>query len=152
MSDFPTFVLAAFALIFDDGGRVLLCHRTDADLWNLPGGGVEDSETPWEAVIREIEEETGLQARVERLEGVYAKPRQGQVIFSFRCEVTGGELTPTAEADRCEYFAVDDLPANTVPKQVERIRDAVSDQPRPILRLQASPSVWEALSERPPQV
>lgn len=140
-------VLAAFALIFDEAGRVLLCHRTDADLWNLPGGGVEEGESPWDAVVREVLEETGLEARVDRLEGVYSKPLQGQVIFSFRCSVVSGELTPTAESDRCEYFAPDELPPYTVPKQVERILDALSDQARPILRIQTSPSVWKTLAE-----
>jgi len=37
------FTIGAFAIIFDDAGRVLLCHRRDIDVWNLPGGGVESS-------------------------------------------------------------------------------------------------------------
>ena len=50
-----------FALIFDDRDRVLLCLRDDLNIWNLPGGGVELGESPWEAVVREVEEETGLE-------------------------------------------------------------------------------------------
>jgi 8-oxo-dGTP pyrophosphatase MutT (NUDIX family) len=38
------FSIGAFALIFDEHNRVLLCHRRDMDLWNLPGGGVEREE------------------------------------------------------------------------------------------------------------
>jgi 8-oxo-dGTP diphosphatase len=152
MTNYPSFVVAAFALIFDSSGGVLLCHRTDADLWNLPGGGVEEGESPWQAVVREVLEETGLVVEVDRLEGIYSKPLQGQLVFSFRCHSVGGTLRATDESDRCEYFVVEDLPANTVPKQVERILDAVSDEPRPILRSQTSPSVWESLAEPPPQV
>ncbi len=33
--------IGAFAIIFDDQRGVLLCHRRDADQWNLPGGGLE---------------------------------------------------------------------------------------------------------------
>ena len=44
--------IGVFAIILDDGGRVLLCHRRDQDLWNLPGGGLESGETPWEALGR----------------------------------------------------------------------------------------------------
>ncbi len=33
--------LGAFALLYDGEGRILLCHRRDADVWNLPGGQVE---------------------------------------------------------------------------------------------------------------
>jgi ADP-ribose pyrophosphatase YjhB (NUDIX family) len=35
------FSIGAFAIIFDEDGRVLLCHRRDMDLWNLPGGGMD---------------------------------------------------------------------------------------------------------------
>lgn len=40
------FSIGAFAVIFDDRQRVLLCHRRDMDAWNLPGGGVESGELP----------------------------------------------------------------------------------------------------------
>ena len=54
------FTIGAFAVIFDEPGRVLLCPRRDMDAWNLPGGGVKSCELPTEAVIRETKEETGL--------------------------------------------------------------------------------------------
>jgi 8-oxo-dGTP pyrophosphatase MutT (NUDIX family) len=43
-----TFSVAAFAMIWDDQGRILLCLRNDLDLWNLPGGGLDAGESPWE--------------------------------------------------------------------------------------------------------
>jgi predicted NUDIX family NTP pyrophosphohydrolase len=55
--------VAAFATVLNDRGEVLVCHRRDLNLWKLPGGGVEDGETPWEAVIREIAEEPGCGSR-----------------------------------------------------------------------------------------
>jgi hypothetical protein len=72
MSDL--FTLGAFAVIRDDQGRVLLCHRRDMDAWNLPGGGVCNGELPTEAVVRETREETGLEIVVEQLTGIYGKP------------------------------------------------------------------------------
>jgi 8-oxo-dGTP pyrophosphatase MutT (NUDIX family) len=67
------FSIGAFAIIFDENGKVLLSHRRDIDAWNLPGGGVETRELPDEAVIREVREETGLEVIIERLVGVYGK-------------------------------------------------------------------------------
>jgi len=52
------FKVGAFAIIVNEEKKVLLCHRRDYDLWNFPGGRVEERETPREAVIREVKEET----------------------------------------------------------------------------------------------
>jgi 8-oxo-dGTP pyrophosphatase MutT (NUDIX family) len=46
MSDAATFAMGTFGIILDADGRVLLCHRRDIDLWNLPGGGVRPGEAP----------------------------------------------------------------------------------------------------------
>lgn len=59
------FSIGAFSIIFDEQGRVLLCHRRDMDAWNLPGGGAESGELPTEAAIRETKEETGLDVVIE---------------------------------------------------------------------------------------
>lgn len=41
-------------------------HDDEREYWTLPGGGVEADETPHQAVVREVKEETGLEARVCR--------------------------------------------------------------------------------------
>jgi 8-oxo-dGTP diphosphatase len=60
--------LAAYALITDDAGRVLLTRHSDRGKhpgkWLLPGGGVKPGEHPEAAVIREVREEAGLTVRV----------------------------------------------------------------------------------------
>ncbi|MFQ5522917.1 MAG: NUDIX hydrolase [Acidimicrobiia bacterium] len=127
--------LGAFAVILDDDDRVLLSHRRDLDLWNLPGGRVEVGELPNTAVRREVTEETGLDVDVVRLTGVYGRTDgRADIVFTFECQIIGGELTPTEEADRHKWFGVDDLPLNTIPKQVARIRDVLLRQPEPIFR------------------
>lgn len=55
-------ILAAIIILYDDNGRVLLQQRTDdakklPGYWAFFGGGIEDKETPKEAVIRECYEE-----------------------------------------------------------------------------------------------
>lgn len=68
-------VPAASAIVLDDAGRILLHKRTDNGLWSIPGGEMEPGESIAETAIREIREETGIEARVDRLLGVYSNPR-----------------------------------------------------------------------------
>jgi len=116
-------------------------------MWNQPGGGVESGELPTEAVIREVREETGLEAAVERLVGVYGKIDRDELVFSFTCTVTGGHLTATDESSECCYFETVRLPANLSPKQVERIHDAVKPRDQPVIRRQTAPSTRERLQQ-----
>lgn len=136
--------VGVFANIFDDREAVLLCHRRDHDLWNLPGGKLEQGEAPWTGVVREVKEETGLEVEVERLAGLYYKPEQGEVVFSFLCKIMNGEITLTEEADQIKYFKFSELPSNTSAKQVERIKDAL-DNKGCVMRTQTGPSAIELL-------
>lgn len=77
------FSIGAFAIIFNEKGQVLLSHRRDIDVWNLPGGGVEPRELPNEAVIREVKEETSLDVVIERLVGVYGKTDKDEIVLFF---------------------------------------------------------------------
>lgn len=141
------FTIGVFGIIIDDEDRVLLCHRRDFDLWNLPGGGVEEGESPWDALVREIEEETGLKAAPAHLSGVYSKPDRNEVVFSFYCRITGGAIRLTNEADRIEYFPLDRIPGNTVPKQVERIEDFFSDRKGTHFKVQTGPGAIELIKQ-----
>ncbi|MFA5607002.1 MAG: NUDIX hydrolase [Leucobacter sp.] len=63
--------VAAYAVV-ERRGRILLTHWRRGHLhgWTLPGGGIESGEDPRDAVVREVLEETGLEARIGRLLGV----------------------------------------------------------------------------------
>ena len=45
--------------VITNNGKILLSHETKSGLWLIPGGGMEEKETPEECCIREVEEETG---------------------------------------------------------------------------------------------
>lgn len=53
----------ASALIIEDN-QVLLLHHKKLDVWLYPGGHIEKNETPEQAVLREVMEETGLNVEI----------------------------------------------------------------------------------------
>jgi 8-oxo-dGTP pyrophosphatase MutT (NUDIX family) len=63
------------AAIRNDDGDVLLIHKVDNGLWALPGGGHDAGESLPETVVREVQEETGLDVEIVRLVGMYTDPR-----------------------------------------------------------------------------
>jgi 8-oxo-dGTP diphosphatase len=128
--------IGAFAVILDKNDRVLLCHRTDQDNWNLPGGTVEQAETPWDAVVREVEEEVGLIVRPRVLSAVYSIPSRSDLVFTFCCDVVSGQAHTSAEADRVQWFPLSELPDTLFASHRERILDAVANHPRPLLKTQ----------------
>lgn len=134
----PQFTIGVFGIIKDDKDRVLLCLRNDYNFRNLPGGGLEKWETPWEGVIREVKEETGLNVEVTSLAGVYSKPEIDEIVFSFECKVIGWEITLNDEAKDIQYFAFQEIPKNTPPKHIERIKDFLENiKKMPIMKVQS---------------
>ena len=53
---------SVYGLAFDGHGRLLVVHVAWKDQTILPGGGIDDGESPEEALIREVEEETGYRS------------------------------------------------------------------------------------------
>ncbi len=102
---------ACVGAIATDGNRLLLVRRgrgAAAGTWSVPGGRVEGGETLAEAVLRELAEETGLEALcgdvvgwVERIDDTHHF-----VIFDFAVTVIG-ELEPVAGDDAAEAAWVD---------------------------------------------
>jgi len=131
-----SFTIGVFGIIFDKKKGVLLCHRKDYDLWNLPGGGLKPGEFILDGVKREVKEETGLEVDILKLIGVYDKPEEKDIAFSFYCNIVGGKIKLNDEADKIEYFELDDLPKNTAPKRVERIKDAFENNKEVIVKKQ----------------
>ena len=83
-------------------GMILLSHETVSGWWLVPGGGLEEGETPEICCIREVEEETGFIVKPLRqfltLNEYYEEYRY--VSYYFICEVTGtGEMRLT-EAEK----------------------------------------------------
>jgi len=125
------FTLSAFAIVLDWRNRILLAHRRDMDLWDLPGGGLEPDELPTEAAIRETKEETGLDVRVDRLFAVANTP-DNRMAFAFYCHAIGGAMTTGEESDDVRFFSLDKLPENLSPRKRALIQ-LVKEHPREVI-------------------
>ncbi|WP_149831235.1 NUDIX hydrolase [Streptomyces tailanensis] len=105
-----SFRLAAYAVCIE-GGRVLLAHHASNN-WTLPGGRVEHAEDPFDTVVREVAEETGCSAVVERLLGVDSRvipaavaragiEHQNVGVF-YQVRITGGQHRPEPNGETVE--------------------------------------------------
>lgn len=130
-------LLVAQAVVCGEAG-VLLAVRSDLRGWELPGGNPEAGETPEDAVVREVREETGLDVEVERHVGDYVRtgfrPHRARV---YRCRVRPGgptRPTPSPETPRVAWFHPDALPEALFPWYRAPVADALAGPAGPVER------------------
>lgn len=114
--------------------RVLLLQKHNR-IWDLPGGRIEDGETAERCLVRELQEETGLEAVAMKYAGTWFRERRGNPhVFTlvFRCRVAGKprSLRPRSLKLSNEHTDAAFFDAASIPdlKMVEYCRDAVLDQ------------------------
>ncbi|HEU4337029.1 MAG TPA: NUDIX domain-containing protein [Nocardioides sp.] len=152
--------VAAYAVILRErGGRVeILLSRlaprvSRSELWTLPGGGVDHGEDPRDALIREVQEETGLDATVGDRARVYSAhmpraPRDGQLVDAHAIRlVYEGWVPPDAPVPRvvevdgstieAAWKALDDVAAGVVPVSSVVTEALVDHQPFRLQRVAA---------------
>jgi ADP-ribose pyrophosphatase YjhB (NUDIX family) len=116
------------------GGRVVLIRRGKEPLrgrWVIPGGTVELGETLHEAVVREMEEETGLVVRPREVVLVFDRiQRDGSavdyhyVVIDYLCDYVSGTPRAGSDADEVALVGRDEIGAYDMPPQA---RDLVLD-------------------------
>lgn len=117
----PNEVSAGGVVVRRSGGGPEVCLISDGRHWGLPKGNVEHGETPAEAALREISEETGIEraalavvAELPASEYVYRRRDTGRLIFKrvHQYLVTapaGAELHPQpSEIDAAAWLSFDD--------------------------------------------
>lgn len=110
---FPTHIVSAGGIVEDGTGNILLVKAHD-DGWVYPGGITEVGENLIDGVIREIKEESGIDATVSHLisvvsntaihkwyDGVTDVPTK--VMFDFVCKAVGGALATSNETSECRW-------------------------------------------------
>ncbi|MFJ8567114.1 NUDIX domain-containing protein [Streptomyces sp. NPDC093514] len=107
------------AVVRDEQGNLLLIHKTDNNLWALPGGGHDAGESIAETVVREVEEETGIAVVVEDIVGLYTDPQhvmayddgevRQQFSICFHARPVSGSLRTSSESKEVRWVAPADL-------------------------------------------
>ena len=103
--------------------------------WEFPGGQVEEGEDLTTALVREIEEETGIIVSVGALVGIYSNLKSQIVMLDFLCQPCGGELRTSAESLSVEWVERKDVLARIIrPVIRDRMRDMMEFTGRVIYR------------------
>lgn len=114
----------AFAIVVGGDRKILLVRRTDAPLWDLPGGRVKKEEDVEACVIRETQEETGYCVRILNKIGVYQRPCFLDTQHVYLGEITGGRAIKKGdETSKLQWFSLNKLPILMVPHRKRQIRD-----------------------------
>jgi ADP-ribose pyrophosphatase YjhB (NUDIX family) len=133
----------ASAVVFDDEDRILLVHHNKIGLWLYPGGHVDPNESPAEAAVREVLEETGVHAAVlgeptfahaavrshaapwTVIEMDVTDSRDGQhrhIDFVYVCRAAGGDLAAQQEeVDGVEWVPVADVAGLPTPVEMPEL-------------------------------
>lgn len=113
-SAYATPLMDVRAWIVEDEKICLVRGQGEND-WALPGGFGEVGYSPTENILKEIEEETGFKAKVERLLAVFDTNRfqlqsKQYVKFVFECKLLDGQFQENQEIADLQFFAIDHLP------------------------------------------
>ncbi|WP_435623788.1 NUDIX hydrolase [Flagellimonas sp.] len=126
-TDYPTPKVDVRGFVLNEKNEVLMAKESVDGRWTIPGGWADIGCTPSEVIRKEIQEETGLIAKVVRLLAVYDKqahphPPEPHYIYklNFLCQITGGTLKPGFDMLDADFFPLDNLP----PLSEERILEA----------------------------
>ncbi len=126
------------AAIFKDG-KILLVHENNGT-WSLPGGWCDVLESVKSNTVKEVKEETGLDAEAVRLIAVQDRNKHNVPIYAYGvckvfvlCRVTGGSFCENSETTEIAYFAPDEIPQNlavekTSREQIEMCFEADKDE------------------------
>ncbi|MEJ5913025.1 NUDIX hydrolase N-terminal domain-containing protein [Pseudokineococcus sp. 1T1Z-3] len=116
---YATSKLDVRGVLVDDRERVLLMRERMDGRWSAPGGWADSGDTPSQAVLREVREETGHGAEVVKLVGCWDRDARGHrpamtvgvVKLFFLCRATGDVVAPEElETLEVGWFGLDELP------------------------------------------
>lgn len=126
------------AVIFKDN-KILLTHESNGT-WSLPGGWCDVLESVGSNTIKEVKEETGLDAQTVKIIAIQDRNKHNKPIYAYGvckvfilCNVIGGEFIENIETTEIKYFSLDEIPDNlaeekTNKEQIEMCFNAMNNK------------------------
>lgn len=119
---------ASFGIILKNN-QILLCKRVDVPVWVLPGGGIEPGETPENACIREVFEETGVKALIIRKsQELYPVNKLTLLTHLFVGQTEDDPHQNSTESSDNQFFNLNQLPKELFWVHKHWIDEALSSQ------------------------
>lgn len=127
-------LIGAGALFRNPAGHVLLVRPTYKPSWEIPGGIVEEGESPRQCCARELVEELGYEGTLGRLLVVDWLPDLGgrgdRVLFIFDAGAVADAFVesvklPPEELSECQFVDLDHAEDYLGPGMVRRLREAI---------------------------
>jgi 8-oxo-dGTP diphosphatase len=113
--------IGCWGIVTNEQGKILLLKRLDKDYWERPGGKVEVGETLEDSIIREVFEETGIEAKIKDFvlfEQILSNVNnQHWIAFCYHLEYESGELE-NKEPEKhmaVQWFALNEVPEEISP-------------------------------------
>lgn len=136
---------AAIAMVEDPSNKnhFLWVKRRDIPVWVLPGGGIDDGETPEKACIREVFEESNLVVEIARQASEYSPINKWTATTHvFLCKWVSGKACITDESVEVAYFDINHPPKVCFPLHVIWMKEAL-DNPNEIIKRPLSEFTWQ---------
>lgn len=134
----PIIMAGACVILLDSDNQLLLQQRTDNGLWGLPGGSMEPGEEMKEVAVRELFEETGLEAcELEMFDvfsgqELYYQYPHGDEVFNvavvYICKEYGGVMKgDEEEVQDIRFFKLNEIPNEISPPDLPIIRKFLNE-------------------------
>lgn len=113
------------AAVFENG-KILLVHENNGT-WSLPGGWCDVLESVKSNTLKELKEETGLDAQAVKLIAVQDRNKHNKPVYAYGvckvfvlCDVIGGKFEENIETTEIKYFSLDELPDHLAEEKVNK--------------------------------
>jgi len=127
--------------------KILMVKRRDISVWVIPGGGIEEGETPKECAIRETKEESGFDIKIVRKVAEYTYKGTKKKNHVFEGIITSGKPKLSNESKEISFFETDNLPELRHPSISEWLNDLNKRSEKVIKRKIKGVSIKQALNQ-----